>query len=180
MKKIISAMALVAAVAASGASIQWNLSLGRSGLIADSTGAALNGNLYLVLTSSAGDLASAAESDTFAATLDSVALDSMTLSGGKNTATKTTTSPRLVVDQNYSFSLVVYDAANSQYYLSSALGETAYDETAAVVTPTKVTFTATMVGSTSGKTWASTSVPEPATAALALLGLGLMIKRRKA
>jgi len=184
MKKILTLTALAAlAITAPAASIQWNLSLGRSGFIADSTGAAMNGNLYLVLTSSADTLAAAVETDKFVDTLSSVALDSMVLTNGKNTTTKTTTSPSLVADTQYSFSLVVFDTANSQYYLSSALTKEAYDESATVVTPTKVTFTAGMVGSSSGATWSSstpTSVPEPGTAALALLGVGMLLKRRRA
>ena len=184
MKRLLAiALCAMAVQTASAASIQWNLSLGRSGFIADSTGAGMNGTLYLVFTSSADTLSAAAESDTFASTLSSVSLGEMTLTSGKNTATQTTTSDKLVADTEYSFSLVVFDTANSQYYLSSAISQKAYDESATIVSPTKVTFQATQVGSTFGANWSSstpTSVPEPATAALALLGLGLMIKRRKA
>ena len=185
MKKLL-VFALCTAVAgfASAGSIQWNMNLGRSGFVADSKGNALSGDIYLILTSSATALEEAAANNTFETVLSDVKLDSMTLTDGKNANVVTTTKPSTTLkpDQTYSFSLVVFDAANKQFYVSSALSEVAYDEGADVVTPTKVTFTGSMVGNTfatptNGK-W--TSVPEPSTAMLALAGLALLIKRRRA
>ena len=76
---------------------------------------------------------------------------------------------------------VVFDTVNKQYYVSSARQQLAYDETAAVVSPTKVTFDTSNVGSTYSAPWSPTTpVPEPSTAALALAGLALLLKRRKA
>ena len=68
---------------------------------------------------------------------------------------------------------VVFDAATygeAQHYIVTA------EKSASWTSPTGAKALA--FGSLQNSTWVS--VPEPATAALALLGLGLMIKRRKA
>lgn len=182
MKKLLVLALCAACGLASAASIQWNMNLGRSGYIADANGDKMTGTLYFLLTDTANSLSDAVASDTFADTLSSVALGSMELTAGKNTTVNTATSSQLTADTTYSFSLLVFDTVNKQYYVSSALSEVAYDETADVVTPTKVTFDTSKVGSTFAASWKSTvpAVPEPSTAALALAGLAMLLKRRKA
>lgn len=59
-----------------------------------------------------------------------------------------------------------------KYVEGSAVG---YDKDNSLAAPTQVTFSASDV---QGSSW--TAVPEPATAALALLGIGMLIRRRKA
>ena len=186
MKKILALLAIVAAVTAPAASIDWGLSLGRNGFIADSTGAPLQGTLYLILTSDASALAAAAEKDTFANDIDSIALGSLTTNAsGKNTAVQTATDDRLVARSaggpQYSFAIVTYDAANKQYFVSDALAQYAYlsgtDDT------TQITFANDKVGNlvSASATWSSSvPVPEPGIACMALLGIGMMIKRRRA
>ena len=185
MKKLL-VFALCATIAgiASAGSIQWEISMGKKGYIADSLGNKMNGNLYFILTSSADALADAVATDTFATVLASVSLgDPLQLTDGKSSNVTTVTEPStvLAVGETYSFSLVVYDVANKQYYLSAALSEKAYDESAEVVTANSITFDTSHVGSTFTANWSPTTpVPEPSTAALALAGLALLLKRRKA
>ena len=183
MKKLLVLVLFTAfAGFASAGSIQWNLSLGRNGFIADSNGDKMTGTLYFLLTDTASSLSDTVASNTFADTLSSVALDSMELTNGKNTEVRTVTTSNTVLtpDTEYSFSLVVFDTVNKQYYVSGSYSQLAYDESADVVTATTATFTTSEVGSTYSATWSPTSVPEPSTAALALAGLALLIKRRKA
>ena len=128
MKKLLI-FALCAAFAgiASAGSIQWEISLGRNGFIADVDGNKMNGTLYFLLTDTANSLSDAIELDKFADTLDSVKLGSMELTNGKNNALNTVTKEETVlkVGDTYSFSLIVFDTVNKQYYISSALSEKA-------------------------------------------------------
>ena len=182
MKKLL-VLALCATVAgfASAGSIQWEISMGRNGFIADSNGDKMTGTLYFLLTADAESLEDSVASNLFADTLDSKKLGSMELTNGKNTALNTVTDSSLTVGETYSFSLIVFDTANQQYYVSDARTEKAYDEGADVVSPNRVTFTTSQVGSTFSATWKSTAaVPEPSSAALALAGLALLLKRRRA
>jgi hypothetical protein len=184
MKKLLFfALCTAFASLASAGSIQWNINMGRNGYIADYKGEKMAGDIYLILASSATALEEAAANNTFVTALANASLgDPIEITSGKNNnAVNTATQPStiLAVGTEYSFSIVVFDTANKQYYISSALSEKAYDESAAVVSPNKITFTTSEVGSTFNANW-QTSVPEPSTAALALAGLALLLKRRKA
>ena len=184
MKKLIALLAIAGfAGAASAASINWEISMGRFGKITDSTGAAMNSAIYLILASDISSLETSVTENTFETTLSNVTLGQATLSSGKLTGTQVATSDtKLSANTNYGFALVVYDKANSLYYVSDSISEQAYDETAEVVTPKSVTFGTDHVGSTySGATFSpTTSVPEPSVAILGLLGLGMLLKRRRA
>ena len=186
MKKFLT-LAILAAVAgaAHAASIDWAMNLGRSGKIVDVDGTAINGTVYLLLADDAASLADAAEADTFASSLESLALGSATLTGGKNSAPQTATSDKLTASSadgpQYTFAVVVYDAANNQYYTSGTMANYAYqapDDDA-----TSVTFGASSFASpnwTSSVPSSTPAVPEPATGALALAGVALLFKRRRA
>ena len=184
MKKLlVFALCMFIAGVASAGSIQWNISLGKKGFIADSNGDAMTGTLYFLLTDTANSLSDAVDLNKFADTLESSKLGSMELTDGKNTAVNTVTKSNTVLtpDTTYSFSLIVFDTANKQFYIASAIEQKAYDEAADIVTATQVTFNQTQVGSSYAANWSPTApVPEPSTAALALAGLALLLKRRKA
>ena len=191
MKKLLTFVILAAvASTASAASVDWKYNSGRNGFIADSKGNATSGPVYLIFANDASALATAAENDTFASTLENLKLDSVALtSAGKwnGTVDKTATSDKLTVGTSYDFAIVVYDSAANQYYVSATATQQAYDETAENPVKKGISLGATQIGSTySGANWASTKpsstpdIPEPATGALALAGVALLFKRRRA
>ena len=176
MKKFITMMVVaLVAVSASAASIDWQVSLGRSGKFLDSTGAAMNGTIYLVLADTTFNATTAEEfeSQLTAATLST---DSVT-SGKSSGATITATSDALTAGTNYDFAIVVYDAANAQYYMSASNAEYAY----AAGTDDAKTISFSAAQATGNASWAPTytAIPEPASAMLALAGVAMLIRRRK-
>ncbi|MBR1608277.1 MAG: PEP-CTERM sorting domain-containing protein [Kiritimatiellae bacterium] len=174
MKKILSFFALAALVgAASAASLKWDL---KGSAFGTSDGSATRAYGYYVAVVSESDLSAA-----IAAVGDESAFSAFVKDGGSATTSRTgAASGTIVVAEDsgtsLSYVLFAFDASTvgdaSNYIVSAAQTGIAYEPPA---TPTAATFNAQ---SFSGSTW--TAVPEPATAALALLGLGLMIKRRKA
>jgi hypothetical protein len=179
MKKIITMMMVaLVAVSASAASIDWQVALGRN-TFKDSKGAALNGTIYLVLADTTFNATTAEEFETqlAAATLGT---DTVT-SGKSSTSAVTATNNKLVAQSaggsSYDFAIVVYDAANSQYYMSATASQYAYAE--GVDDAKLISFTAAQA--VTSATWAPTytAVPEPASAMLALAGVAMLIRRRK-
>ncbi len=164
------------AVSASAASIDWTVNLGRSGKFVDSTGAALTGNIYLVLADTTFNATTAEE---FESQLASATLGTQGVSAGKMVTldAQTATSSALKAGTAYDFAIVVHDVANSQYYMSDSINRHAY--TAGTDDPVQLTFTATQA--TGNASWAPTYtiIPEPASAMLALAGVAMLIRRRK-
>ena len=196
MKKLMTLALLATVGIASAASIDWSINMGRNGKVTDSEDNVLASKpIYLILASDAEALVDAIDEDKFADTLDSIKLDSSTLtSGGKwdgkddQTATDLT-NKKLKVGTEYDFAVVVYDAAHEMYYVSKSVSQTAYDEGAENPVKKGVTFQTTDLGSTYNPDWLSTkpaeepptpAVPEPATGALALAGVALLFRRRRA
>ena len=175
-------VALVA-VSASAASIDWNINLGRTGKFVDSTGAAFNGTIYLVLADTTFNATTAEE---FEAQLAAATIGTQAVSAGKlaSSTAATATSDALVAGsaggEQYNFSIVVYDAAKSLYYMTGTNSDPvyAYDK-AAGEDPTQATFVASAVAAPSTWTPSYTAVPEPASAMLALAGVAMLIRRRK-
>ena len=192
MKKLLTLLALATlAGSASAAAIDWKINMGRNGKVTDSEGNPTSGPVYLIFADAAADLADAASNGTFSDTLSSLALDSVALtSAGKwdgNDDRTATDSKRLTAGETYDFAVVVYDSANDSYYVSATSSQQAYDENAENVVKKGITLGVTDIGSTySGANWADTvpsgtpGVPEPATGALALAGVALLFKRRRA
>ena len=167
-------VALVA-VSASAASIDWVVTLGRSGKFLDSTGTAMSGTIYLVLADTTFNATTAEE---FESQLTAATLGTDTVTSGKSSSSAVTaTSDKLTAGTSYDFAIVVYDAANSQYYMSASNSQYAYTE--GVDDPLQITFTAAQA--TGNASWAPTYtiIPEPASAMLALAGVAMLIRRRK-
>ena len=176
MKKILSFVALAALVGStSAASLKWEL---KGSAFGTSDGSATRAYNYYVAVVSESDLDAA-----IAAVGDATEFATFVKDGASGTTTKTgAAGSTFTVTENsgtsLSYVLFAFDAPTvgdaSNYIVSGAVTGVAYEPPS---TPTAATFNAQSFASSS---WAATSVPEPATAALALLGLGLMIKRRKA
>ena len=184
MKKSILLALLALVLPASAASINWTMATGRvnSNYMVDKDGNKLTGTAYLMLTA---DVTGA----TFTSLKDITDLalggadGGVSIVDGYNTEEHTATDVDLTAPKEYSVTVLVYDPAKKSYYLSAEKSQTAYNLSGDEYTdPKGVSFSSdNMYASAStrnSQTW--TSVPEPSTAALALAGLALLLKRRKA
>ena len=202
MKKLLI-IALCAAFAgiASAASINWQVKDTRNTFLWDSSNAKGNYTTYLVLASDVSTITTPTEDKTFDQLLAANKIDEVSTTSGayktSNPAERVATSSKLTAGQKYTFQLLTVDS-NGKYALSSALEQFAYttDSQAEQYTDaTSVTFTAGMLGAAAqagSTTWNDKpvyqgggggdqpAVPEPATGALALAGVALLFKRRRA
>ena len=192
MKKLLTFALLAAVGVASAASIDWQYSFGTK-TIKDSDGNRLTGTAYLILADDLADIQAAADptdASAFLDALDDAKLDSKGITNGKTTSQSgTATDSDLTAGTQYDFQVVIYDTAKKQYYVSETKTERAYDPSSsnpAYQDANKITFTGADLGATTGSNpntneWTpATGVPEPATGALALAGIALLFKRRKA
>lgn len=160
---------------ASAASIDWTL---KGSSFTTSDGSATRAYNYLVVAILESDLNSAVSAISTINT-DSSTFASYVKSTG-TTAKTGATSGSFTVSQDSGVSiplvLIAFDADNytdaKNYLVSGTETGVTYEPPS---TPTTATFNS---ASYSGKSW--TAVPEPSTAALALAGLALLLKRRKA
>ena len=183
MKKTIVLALLALAVPAFAASIDWKLNTGRSGYMTNSKGDKLTGTAYLLLTSDIADFKSEQEIKN-AALGDGDENSWLSIENGVNTGTKTTTDGDLIAPTKYSFTVVVYDSVAKEYFTSSTYKEqTTYnlggDEYADA---TQITFSAAQMYADADSRGTQTyhAVPEPSVAIMGLLGLGMLLKRRRA
>lgn len=176
MKKLLSLLIVAAmAGAASAASIDWTL---KGSSFTTSDGSATRAYDYLVVAILESDLNSAVSAISTINT-DSTAFESYVQSSGTTTKTGAT-SGSFTVSQDSGVSiplvLIAFDANNyaeaQNYLVSDAQTGVTYEPPS---TPTTATFNS---GSYANHEW--TAVPEPSTAALALAGLALLLKRRRA
>ena len=189
MKKSILLAFLALALPASAASIDWTMSTGLTSKnwMVDMDGNKLNGTAYLMLTSDATGTTFTSLSDITDLALGGAA-GGVTITDGINKTTTTTTDSDLTAPTEYSFTVLVYDPAKNSYYLSAAKSQSAYNLSGDEYTDAKaISFTSeNMYASSStrnSQTWTSVTpaaVPEPSSAALALAGLALLLKRRRA
>ena len=190
MKTRFLALALLCcALTASAGSINWGFTgINKPAtLITDAKDTAYTGDIYLILASNAASLEGLTTQSAFENALADITLGTATVTDGKITSSQTAThdSLKAKVDggpNSYTFQVVVYDAANLSYYLSGTADERAYSLAGVAANTdadTSITFTKTMIGKSSSPSW-TPAVPEPSTAALALAGLALLLKRRKA
>ena len=190
MKTRFLALALLCCtLTASAGSINWGFTgINKAAtLITDANDNAYTGDIYLILASNAASLEGLTTKSDFETALADITLGTAAVTDGKISSTQTATSSSLVakVDggpNSYTFQVVVYDAVNMAYYLSGTAEKNAYSLAGVAANTdaaTSIVFTKTMIGKSSSPSW-SPSVPEPSTAALALAGLALLLKRRKA
>ena len=189
------AIAAVASLNSFGAAILWSVanggikgvSVAADGTISDSTANIANGaDIYFYLgTTSSDDVKKAFGEDGFVATEISGAtlLESATTkTGGKAKGSTPVSNAGISSSEEKPFFAIVVtsltaDDESVKHYFKLLEGRATGYETSGdpLPPPTSMSWTANQAKAVS---W--TAVPEPATAALALLGLGLMIKRRKA
>ena len=192
MKKLLS-LTLIALAAASlqAASIQWKMSTGAATMKSPGTTTALTGMAYLILASDLADLQTDIAADGFAEAIKDYKLGEATITSGKNTNDQTASSSKLTAGNSYDFQVVIYDSTANKYYTSTVKNQKAYDPNSdddALKIPKAITLGADDVYATRGAnpstaSWQSgepSGVPEPATGALALAGVALLFKRRRA
>ena len=167
------------------ASIDWKIT-GMNSVISDYLGnAAANTTIYLVFGTTA-DIASiteAADKDAFSSALSAITIaTTSSASDGKKPSTTTTTVSHasLTASQDYTLGMLYLseDAdGNGFFRVTTALG-TAYDPSVVGSSGSVSTSWANMKSASWTKGYEA--VPEPSTAALALAGLALLLKRRRA
>lgn len=176
MKKILALLAIAGMVCtASASSIQWSL---KGSSFTTSDGSATRAYDYLVAVVLASDL-DAATSAISTINTDSSAFESYVKATGTTTKTGAASGGFTVSDPSgtsISYVLFAFDAnkyADAKNYLvSDAVTAVSYEPPSS---PTTATYDSATYANHS---W--TAVPEPSTAALALAGLALLIKRRRA
>ena len=192
MKKAILLLLAAMALPVSAASIDWILNTGgSSNYMVGEDGNKLTGTAYLMLVD---DVSSA----TFTSEQDIINLaiggsdGAISITDGVNKTKTTATDNRLTAPTEYTFTVLVFDSSASSYYVADASNKTyaAYNLGASVDnygTPIQASFNAKELYATSAlrgtQTYtplATPSVPEPSSAALALAGLALLLKRRRA
>ena len=201
MKKLITLAALVAAASVQAASIDWNTNFGTRN-IKNSAGSKLSGSAYLILASDVSNiegLLKDGDISGFNTAMSTYKLnsDDIAISNGKTSPTSgTATNSRLTAGTEYEFAFVIYDSANQEYYVTGTATEKAYDANSsddALKVPKSIAFDYAALGATTGSSGTnpntfksateaagSGDVPEPATGALALAGVALLFKRRRA
>ena len=148
--------------------------------ITETTANLANANLYFFYgTATDSDVLSAFTQNTFDSSKLSTYLQDTVSNGGGGKAKGSTPVERDFISSDAAnpFYLVITTVKdNKAYYKLVSTSQTGYETTGNPLPPTKTaTFTTQMVQGTS---W--TAVPEPSTAVLALAGLALLLKRRKA
>ena len=189
MKRIITCLVFAAAFTASAASINWQVSGLANKILNNYDGSvAANTPVYLILadTASLASITGCADKDTFVSALEDITVASGTTKAdgkkwdgaGNYTAYK---SPLLTAGAQHALAMLYYseDAATGIGYYKITTGKgNAYDETVPGATGS-ISLSYANLGTA---TWTKgyEAVPEPSTAALALAGLALLLKRRKA
>ena len=179
----------LAAISVNAAQIDWKIGLS-SNKFYDAKGNELASvDAYLILESNYDGWESKLSTPSSASEVGSV-LSSISLDGAakkyvdlSTSGTFTSASSDLTAGTRYNFYLIVVDPSTGNYLDLGSKNQGAYN---AGDTATTITWTAaqsvftTNPSKTQYNKDAWTSVPEPSTAALALAGLALLLKRRKA
>ncbi len=184
MKKVMFALFVAAsAVVANAAQVKWQL---KSTSVSDANGAGLGSSptVYMVLASA---LDSSYESAT-ALAADSVSSSGFTIGKKSATATGTYASSTIAIGDTVSYYLVMADPDNDRYAVfgsytsSAATADGANDYVDGVLQPAVTPTTDQYSASLSSATWTSfggSSVPEPTSGLLLLVGAGMLALRRK-
>lgn len=197
MKKSILAAALFAAISSQAASFNWGS--GTSAVTFDGTTLAGNATAYLVFLGTGSGSVADLWSTTSEAIVGANAVKSTATSTAKRTSGRfnssfdggTTTVPELANGQVYGVYVTYNDGKDTWFNFSQttytvsgiSLGNEALEAaTFAFDFATKSDIDPAVASPSAGGGWyrAVPAVPEPSTAALALAGLAMLIKRRKA
>ena len=187
MKKYTLLFVAMIAMTTQAASIDWKIT-GLNSAIVDYLGnPAANTTIYLV-SGTASDIASitdASDKDAFSSALSAITIATTASdSSGKKPATTTTTVSHdsLIASQDYTLGMLYLSEdsdGNGFFRVTTALG-TAYDPNVVGSSGSVSTSWANMKNASWTKGYTAAAVPEPSTAVLALAGLALLLKRRRA
>ena len=188
MKKAILALLCIACFSkVEAASIQWSINGLASKVLYeyDGTTVAANKTVYFVLADNLSSLTGNETKKDFEDALSAITLSTAQTSdtGTKPTVTnREVTSPLLTAGETYSFGLLYYstDDKGDGYYKIATVSSQAYDPSDPTsVQDAKTSFT-TFANASYGSEKAFSAVPEPSVALMGLLGIGMLLKRRKA
>lgn len=193
MKKLLTFALFAVVGVASAASINWGASAARNTYVWDSDGNKFNGTAYLVLADDVATILAPTETQTFQDLLGDNMLDSASLSNGAYKLDDKAVASDKLVDNGtkYDFQVILVDA-NGNYKITGIQTEAAY--TPGENGPRSVGFGDSDFGASRNApqdpaaAWnpapvyqgGSGTIPEPATGALALAGVALLFKRRRA
>ena len=187
MKKILAIIAVLAitSTAAQAAAIQWSVSGIATAVLTnpDNTTAA-SSTLYFVLADDLSSLSGNTTKEDFASALAAITLATAETGsdGKKPSITKqVVTSDLLEVGKDYTFGLLYVgeDAKGDGFFKYVTATKAAYDVSAPTTAKEVKTSFSNLANASYGSK-AYTAVPEPSTAVLALAGLALLLKRRRA
>ena len=183
MKKlIVGVLAIAAAIVANAATVDWSMSNGVLSPSPDGSAQSGRASFYtmLIFTDSQADAVDSAIAAGNFTSLSSLAVSTYqagkagSFSGTVNDLTGSSATLFAVVFDTYSAEEGIGDAG--YYYKTGTITQNTYDPTGSDPA-TKAVFTATQMTGT----WTATSVPEPTSGLLMLLGMaGLALRRRRA
>ena len=188
MKNIITATLLFVAFSVSAASINWQVSGIATKTLSNYDGTtAANTPVYLILAdaTSLASITDVSDKDTFTSALSLITVasgvskaDGKKWDGAGNYTAYS--SPLLTAGTQYDLGMLYFseDAKGNGFYRVVSGKGTAYDPTVEGATGS----VSLNYGTLSSASWTKgyTAVPEPSTAVLALAGLALLLKRRRA
>ena len=192
MKKTLALFAVLAMTSiASAATIKWNVSGNNTYVIND-----VSGNPYAsqtVYLIAGADISTLTNPEQDKATFTE-ALEAITIATATSSATGTkpvgitnyeVSSPLMTAGQSFTFGvlLVSEDSQNGYYKLLTATGTPYADDALESARTGKVTSAWSATGLDKGawtKSYAVAAVPEPSVALMGLLGLGMLLTRRRA